>query len=247
MLSRLLMAVLVVVLLAAPGWAQKEQVTLENEGRAPAMSFLGGTGVFLTPTADVIGASRWAIGYHHLNRNVSWEHPEGHWRAGEADWDIPKVNFGIGDAVEVGVGFVMFDAPWGDKDEAVVHAKWRFLNDRDNQLRMAVGIWDIFDQIETRWYVAATKGFGGPRTVVDLTAGYIFGDEDPEGYRQIVGNSFFASVNWHALRTLDVLGEVTKDDFNYGVRWWPWERINVDAAIMDGGGWGVGLAYTGNF
>ena len=236
--TRVGVALLIVACLAVPAWAQKWG-KVDSSDQAPPMSIKGPTGVILTPNADVLGASRWAIGYHHEEREAGGGH--------DIDFDIPKLNFGIGDSIEVGAAFLLWDAPWDDGDEAIVHAKWRLLDDQENMLRFAVGIWDIFDQVETRWYVVATKGFGETRNIADLSVGYIFGDNDPEGYRQLEGDSVFASLNWHALPCLDLMGEVADDDFNYGIRWWPADRWNVDAAILDGGDWAVGAAYTGTF
>ena len=244
MLSRLLMAALVVVLLAAPVWAQEQQqVEYGAEGHAPAMSFLGPTGLIITPNADVIGANRWAVGYHYIGEDVAWTNIGGPWHSGTINFNLPKANIGIGNAIEVGATGYLVDFPWDDSEsKAIVNAKWRFLNDQKNQLRLAVGVMDIFDQVGINWYVAATKGFGTNRTIADLTVGYMFGDDD-----SLLENSVFASVNWHALRCLDVMGEVTDNDFNYGLRYWPWKSVNVDVAILDGGNFGAGVAYTGKF
>jgi hypothetical protein len=246
MLTRAVGAVLLVLLLAVPVSAQKwgKFGKIDEAAKAPAMSLMGPTGVILTPNADVLGPpSRWAVGYHHMEREVTVMREY----EADLDFDLPKVNFGIGDSVEVGATFVLVDTPFDDEDDTVIHAKWRLLDDLDDDLRFAVGVWDIFDQIETRWYVVASKGFGENRRVADLSVGYMFGDDDPHGYRQIVGDSVFASVTWHALSCLDVMGEVTEDDFNYGLRWWPMEEVNIDGFIMDGGDWAVGVAYTGEF
>ena len=202
---------------------------------APAPSILGPTGAILTPNTATVGDSRWNVGYHF------WTSKDG-----QTDIHTAKINVGLGPAAEVGVAFFNYDYPEYagmdyrlDDDEVIWSFKLRVWDETETDPGVAIGVIDVGDQIDLTAYLVVEKTFLRDTSLpITLTAGYGSGEAELK--------DFFGSGVFHVASTVDIVTELDHEDFNYGLRWWPWTDVNIDVgAVADE--FFAGIAYRGNF
>jgi hypothetical protein len=189
-----------------------------------------------------------------------------------ADSDVwaPKVNFGLGPNVEVGVAhfnvsgdgvsyldgsLAAFDHvgyPFDiDESETIINLKVKLAEEGPSNPGFAVGLIDLADQIDFKAYAVLGKTFFRNSTVpVTINVGAGSGDDQKWPEHHLVAlkslDGFFGSLTIHVTPNLQVMAEYDSEEDNYGVRWWPWRNVNIEGGIIDDDFF-AGAAYRGTF
>ncbi len=183
-----------------------------------SISWLGQSGLLLTPTADTLGgALRVSGAFHHITDTAS----------------VSSVTVGLPGGLEVGGLFYDFPAG-GRKGEFTGSAKWQ-LPFKPCGFDVAAGWWDVADKVDGSPYAIVSRQV----TLVNdlplrLHAGWgggIYGD------KIIGGGDLLLDQN------LAVMAEFDGRDLNGGIRWTLPPRFRVDAGYIRGE-MGVGASVT---
>ncbi len=255
-------ALLAVAVSAGP--VVQTQGPIRGYERPVAPSLLGPTGAIVTPTMDTVGDEKWQVGFHY------WQPDDEYWLDSdyeEMDADVwaPKVNFGLGPYVEVGVAYfnVSDDGltwPGGegppvpfnvDMDETIVNLKIKLAEEGPTNPGFAVGLIDLGDQIDFKAYAVLGKTFFRNSSVpITLNIGAGSGDDQKWSEDALVAlkslDGFFGSLTIHITPNLQVMAEYDSEEDNYAVRWWPWNGLSIEGGIIDDDFF-AGLAYRGSF
>ncbi len=212
-------------------------------GLAAAEPSLNGfTGLLATPTADALDDGAYNLG---LNSSEV------------EDWDDFSyyANFGLGDETEVGVLLFRTDednintsvAPQsvrGRRDETFLHIK-RALAEEDGGPRIAAGIFDLSDEIETTVYVVGSWEQG--RVVGQIEGREVRFVNLHAGFAAGLWDDFFAGAQLLFGPDVQVMGEFVEDDFNLGARFSPAPSFNVDFGFMDVEDLAINVSYNRDF
>ncbi|MGQ9731601.1 MAG: hypothetical protein ACUVX8_10060 [Candidatus Zipacnadales bacterium] len=216
-MTRLLAVVVSVLLIAVPILAQEE----ESEPITAAPTVLGSTGAVLTPTTDLPPVESFAVGYHWINDTFD---------------SAAKLNVVPIKKLEVGLAYL--DPAAGDMDEEVVfNAKYRLVEEDEDNPALMVGVWDIGDELDQTWYGVISKRFEGEVPIV-VNLGGASGD---------ALDGFFGSIKLELHEDVDVIGEYDSSELNFAVRIRPYTGVTIDLLTVDNRTdreFGVGAAYT---
>jgi hypothetical protein len=239
-LGRSALSVLILALLAAPATVHA------------APSFLGTTGLFATPTAEVAPRGAWSAGANYVSRDF---------RAGAASYAkgtvahsltltlLPRVEVAaVLNNWEGKLGAQRLDAgPSQDFDLAgyntdrMVAVHWQALRGEGGRPSVALGVRDLFgsDQPLRAQYAVASwtlTSFGADRPLT-VSAG--------AGTRHLGGP--FGGVAYQADRRATLVFEALRGQVNGGVRLTPFKNVQLDAAAMSFRSLGGGLSYRRKF
>ena len=215
MVRALFVAVTLVVVAITPCLAQ-------DDAAAPltgAPSILGPTGALITPTTQV-NTETYSLGFH--------------WLADTIDAAV-KLNVSPIEKLELGVTYIDPDGP--ASDETIFNAKFLVAPEDDDSPAVAVGVWDLTDEIDQTWYGVVSKTIDG-EIPLTINLGGATGD---------ILDGFFGSIIAGLHEDVDVIGEYDSEEINFGVRFRPYEGINLDVYSVDNGvdrEFGLGAAYT---
>jgi hypothetical protein len=230
-------AVALIVLVAGACCAEGSYVSVwgaESTASQSTSSWYGNVGLIVTPTAYTPPASATAIGGHWIDRDP------------DATW-VATVNFGLTDDLEVGGAYV--ELP-NASSEAIVNLKYhlnvaKWLGE-PNLPEMAVGSFDVADQINRSIYMVFSKGFpvdsakaDSPR--INLHAGW--------GVSETSGGAldgFFGGVEFNALKYGLVQAEYDGDAFNVDFRYSLTPSVSLEIGLLDGDA-GGGATYRSQF
>ncbi len=231
------LAVALTCLIAAACCAQGSYVSVwgaEDQSQQSTSSWYGNVGLIVTPSAYTPPASAATIG--------------GHWvdRAPDATW-VANVNFGLTRDLEIGGAWI--EQPNADA-EVVVNAKYHVdaakLLGEANLPDMAVGVFDVADEINRSIYLVFSKSFrvdsskpDGAR--INLHAGWGVAEQDGGPL-----DGFFGGVEFRALKDALVQAEFDGDAFNADIRYNVTPAVSVEVGVLDGD-LGAGLTYRSQF
>jgi hypothetical protein len=205
-LRRMWFALLLAVAVATPA------------GAAP--SWLGYTGLLLTPTADALNSQQWNIGYHHVSDS----------------FNAAVVNFGIARGLEVGGVFYDPDSRFLD-EEFTAQVKYRVLPETATGVGLAVGWWDVLDQIDSTPYGVVSKRLtdvgGRPLRIHAGIGGGIL-------------DGFFAGADWPITNNILLMAEYDTEDLNFGARFGLAQGWRIDVGIVSEE-FGIGASYNASF
>jgi len=209
------------LLVATAAWGQYT----EPEAPTPVCpaSYLGPTGAILTPTATT-SERTWTAAYH-----------------GVVDtWDqMWALNVSLVNRFEVGVCNI---SPEGaGSDSLLINGKVVAVQEDAKTPALAIGVIDLSDKLDRAWYIAATKTFGD-NIPISLTLGAANGDTMLDG--------LFGSAAFRFVEKVDFLAEYDTENFNFGLRIFPYNRVTLDLSSLDTGAsreFGFGASYTHDF
>jgi hypothetical protein len=199
-----------------------------------ANSWIGSTGMVMTPTARTCAPQGIIGSYHWIDTDPD-------------SWDVWSVNVGITNNIEIGAS-KFSDAFGGTQSETVGNIKVnldmpRWTNNTEAP-EMAVGVFDFSDQLNRAYYVVLTKEIElkeeGTISNFRLNLGYADNEVDAGALDGIFGGIEFSPFD-HAL----VQAEYDGSDVNATVRYHPSEWMSLELASINGD-LGVGLnVHTG--
>lgn len=187
---------------------------------AAAPSWLGYTGLLITPTADALNTREWNIAYHHIS-DIS---------------NIAAVNFGLARGLEA--GGVYFDPQRRFADEEFTgQVKYRILPETASGVGLAVGWWDVFDQVDSTPYGVVSKRLSN------------IGGRPFRGHVGIGGgvlDGLFAGADWPITDNILLMGEYDTEDLNFGARIGLAQGFRIDVGIVSEE-FAIGGSYNANF
>lgn len=203
----------------------------------------GFTGQLTIPTASTMDQGTYNVGVN----------------SGELeDWDDFSyyANFGLGSQTEAGVLiFRSDDSSSGstvdsaaasvrsfDADETFLSLKRSLTAPDEDGPRIAAGVFDLTDEVETTVYLVASWEQG--RTVGMVEGRELHFLDVHAGFAAGMFEDFFAGVNLRFGPNLTIMGEWIMDDINLAARFSPFENINVDAGLLDVEDLAVNVSYT---
>lgn len=226
------------------GYSIWEKPTGETE---PVISWYGQTGLVLIPSALVGPAASIQAGAHWVNTN---------WIVGAEKEDLWLYagTVSLTDDLEVGAarlrhvpvvrsGAARFD------NATVLNAKYRVplgkLAGLAKAPDVAIGVWDITDDLNRGYYVVASKALhtrdvGGP---ADLTVTVGLGNNEAD---EGTMDGFFAGLEMAPAPMFRLQAEYDAENFNAALRFFPTRSLSLDFATIDGD-LGVGASVRFGF
>lgn len=183
-----------------------------------APSFLGTSGLILTPDDSVLGVSDFSAGYHDL------------------DWaTVIGVNVGVAQNLELGIARLDSD---GADEDTMLNAKYRLLAETATAPSVVIGVVDsdFYGVVGKNLTPMATGITGEP--VMPLRGFVGIGSGDYDGV--------FAGVDWAITQKAKIIAEYIAEDsvFNVGARLAITDSLTFDAAMIDGDDFAFGISYT---
>jgi len=198
-------------------------------------SLLGFSGLLETPTAETLGKSDYNFGINSTEAQ---------------DWDDYSyyVNFGLSDGLEAGImlwrpdqGALNTESFRRGGDETFLHIKKSLVLEGAGNPDVAVGVFDLTDEVETTVYGVATWAQG--RSVgtfegrdlhfLNLHAGFAAGQ---------LQDVFIGAELLFGTR-VRIMGEWLDGSVNVGARFRPLADINVDVGLLDGDDFALNVSY----
>jgi hypothetical protein len=239
------MVAVIVALMCAVGVASAQTVGVldwgqEHPENLPTASWLGSTGLILTPSATIGDAVKLSGGYHRVDGDVQ-------------DLTAYNANLAISANIEVGVARltnVTIPAALGDEfgDETVFNAKAAL--DLANWFKVfggpdvAVGVWDASDKVNRAIYVVASKKFNlvSVGLLSDFTAHVGFGDTE-QNYGALDG--LFGGIEMAVMSGALLQVEYDAQDINAALHYYPTPQLSLDLGVLDGDlGFGASFRTT---
>jgi hypothetical protein len=223
-MRKVIVGVFLLALAAVPAFAQTDATPVKapvTEARTP--NFLGATGLLFAPSA-----------YVQSDRDASV-----YFNGGNGLIDGGAVA-GIGNRFEVGVTGFHIE---GGETNALVNAKFNFLQEKKSMPAISAGIIDGFNALrgDHSWYVVAskyfTRGDTDQRFSLKGHLGYGGGLFDDE---------IFAGAELFFDRNLSAMAEFVNDDFNIGARY-TYRGFTGTVGLFDFDRIGGGVSYTAHF
>lgn len=197
-------------------------------------SWIGSTGMVLTPTARTCAPQGVIGSFHWVNTDPD-------------SWDIWSVNIGITSNIEVGAARFN-DAFGGGQSEIVANVKVnldmpRWTNNPEAP-ELAVGVFDVGDKLDRAYYVVLSKEVElkeeGTISNLRLNLGYADNATDSGALDGIFGGIEFSPFA-HAL----VQAEYDAKNINAAFRYHPSDWLSLELGSLDGD-LGVGVnVHTG--
>ena len=193
---------------------------------AAAPSFFGYTGLLLVPSADVLEMSEWNAAA------FTTELTDGQ--------DLLAVGIGLPAGLEAGLLRV---DPEGGSAETLLHAKYRVQPLLVGGGSLAVGLFDITDEIDSNAYAVFSKRLApdtivGTQRLLDPRLHFGLGSGG-----QLDG--IFAGVSAVAVERITLMAEYDSDNINFGARLAIAPKIQVHAGWLgDDSDFAVGLSFN---
>jgi hypothetical protein len=217
----LVLAACLALVFAVPALAQDTAATAPC---TTAPSVIGPTGAIITPTTDLPPLDGYNVGYHWLNDTLDTS---------------AKLNAAPIDKLEIG-------GTWYDPADPTLdshflfNGKYRLVEEDENSPAVAVGVWDLGDEVDQTWYGVVSKRFDG-EVPVTINLGGASGD---------LLDGLFGSVKLELHEGIDVIGEYDSSELNFALRCRPYEGLTIDLMTVDNRvdrEFGVGVSYCGTW
>lgn len=221
MVRALLVAVAILAVSVAPAVAQFDDVT---ETALGSPSILGPTGALVTPTTTV-NDELYSIGYHWVNDTLD---------------AAVKLNASPIEKLEVGIMHFQTAGLFGT-DETIFQAKYRLVDEDDDNPALTIGVWDFTDEVDITWYGVVSKTIDG-EVPITINVGGASGD--------VVLDGIFGSVILGIHEDVDVIAEYDTSEVNFGLRISPYDGLVIDVCSVDNRvdrELGLGASYTTDF
>lgn len=209
-MKRTILAAALLLLTAAPVYA------------APSIN--GSTGLINTPTADVLQAGQFSLGYHHLQEG-----------------GVGTFNLNLAKNLELGVAGFRYDSDVNKDNETLFNLKYALLPETVLTPGLAIGIEDIGDDDQRTHYIAASKalpfGFRIHAGIGDGRYDGVFAalEKTINPVSVLTGNNVFPATT--------LIAEWDGDHMNYGARMAIVPGLKLDAGWRHSETY-VGLSFT---
>ncbi|HML34105.1 YjbH domain-containing protein [Sporomusa sphaeroides] len=209
-MKKTILAAAVVLLAAAPAYA------------APSIN--GSTGLINTPTADVLQAGQFSLGYYHLKEG-----------------GVGTLNLNLAKNLELGVAGFRYDSDSGRDNDTLFNLKYGLLSETVLTPGLAVGVEDIGNDDKRTHYAAASKGLPlGFRIHAGVGDGRYDGvfaaiEKTISPVGALTGNNIFPATT--------LIAEWDGDRMNYGARMSIVPGLKIDAGWRHSETY-IGLSYT---
>jgi hypothetical protein len=184
-----------------------------------APSFLGMTGLLNTPTADALDTREWNVAFHHISDNAN----------------IAAGNVALAAGLEAGV--VWFDPNRGSDERFTAQAKYRLIPETPTGVGLAVGWWDVADEIDSSPYGVISKR---------LTNVGGFPLRGHLGLGGGIYDGIFAGVDLPLAENVLLMVEYDSEDVNAGIRLGLARGFRIDAGFVSEE-FGIGGSYNTRF
>jgi len=224
-------------LVTLSAWAGPSVVSIWGEEAGVGQmtsSWFGSTGLIATPTAAALPPGSATIAAHWVDSQPD-------------DTTVVTVNFGLVKDLEVGGTWMQ----WGD-DESEVTANIKYRLDVGKWLgvpdmpEMAVGVWDLPNQVNRAWYVVLSKSV--PVDPTQVTGAQIqlhlgWGQSKVNGGML---DGVFGGVEFSAFKFGLLQAEYDGDKFNAAFRYNLTKELSLDVGLVDER-LGAGASYRTKF
>lgn len=195
-----------------------------------AQSYLGYSGLLLTPTTEVLSERQLSIGGYYLD-------------AEEGDYAISLAGtVGLLPGLEAGVN--VLDVKDGESDTQI-NAKYELLKESQTVPSVAVGVTGLgSDWYDECVYLVAGKSFNAPAQAAFWAPRVYFGVGS-----DVPVDGLFVGVSAAVADRLTLMAEYDSEDVNVGVRFAVSDKVRLHGGIF-GGDWanfGVGLSFYSAF
>lgn len=194
----------------------------------PHPSFNGYTGLFYTPTAEVLPPDTWAAGVFSVDLDAVFP-------------DRYCFNYGFPSNLELNV--VKYIPDSGER-ETVISGKYQIFPETPGRAALSVGVFDITKELQTTVYIVASRTLGGP---FEVKKRRVF---ETIGHIGIAGGEvggIFAGVEFVLGPAFRMIGEYDTRDFNLGARILIDDQVALTGAIFDFDRLGIGISYKKTF
>lgn len=191
-------------------------------------SFNGYTGLFYTPTAEVLPPNSWSAGAFSVDLDTVFP-------------DRYCFSYGFPGNLELNV--VKYVPDKGEK-ETVISGKYQIFPETVGRAALAVGVSDITKEIQTTVYIVASRTLGGP---FELKKHRIF---ETIGHIGIAGGGLegiFAGIEFVLGPSFRVIGEYDTKDFNLGARILINDQVALTGGVFDFDKLGIGISLKKAF
>ncbi|MFW5867058.1 MAG: hypothetical protein ACOCX2_04535 [Armatimonadota bacterium] len=203
---RISTAALLTAALLLTGTAVMAQDTVNN-------TWTGMTGLVISPTADTAPGGEFIGSFNYIDTD------------GDST-DIWSAIFGLTENFELGVANI--DA--GGSSETIGNLKYNFdlskLVDSPTPAQLAVGVWDLGDEIDQAWYVVASNDFSNERD-----ARWSLGIAGSDGG---ILDGLFGGVEFGVTERGIVQIDYDSDNLNAAYRHGISDRFGVGVGVIDG-------------
>lgn len=187
---------------------------------AAAPNWLGQTGLLRTPTADALNSGDWNASFHYITDVAS----------------VAAANVGLARGLEV--GGVWYDQQNRRFSRFAASAKYRLISETPKGVGVAVGWWDVSNQVNSTLYGVVSK------TLTQVSGHPLRGHIGYGG--GVYRNNVFAGADLPLVPNLLAMLEYDGSDFNGGVRWGLPSGIRVDAGFVRQQ-LGIGASFNARF
>ncbi len=207
-------------------------------GSYATASYLGQTGLIVTPTAMIQPELKGAIFYHKLQAQPRRQDLYG------ATVGLPlDLEFSVLRVVNLEPLTAEEPDTW--RQETLLNAKWQVPLGQvvGNPLapKLAVGVFDVSNLANRTWYGAISRSFSllqDESTMITLHLGFGKADHGEDARLDGVFGGFDAQIS----KQLVLQAEYDAKDLNGGVRWYPIPSLSLDGSVIGGNfGWGATL------
>jgi len=201
-------------------------VVLAGNALAATASMGGYSGLISIPTTDILSTNKATVGYQRVDNG-----------------DKVLFNYGVEDAIELGLTGYWYEAGQIDESDLNLNAKLRFMNETSNQPAVALGL------MGEDLYVVASQNlnYNGIRGHVGV------GNGDLDG----VFAGFSKTLNPVTISTSSqsqfqvpittLMAEYAAQDFNIGARFKFNSKFNFNIALEDLSELSAGLSFNSRF
>jgi hypothetical protein len=191
-------------------------------------SFNGYTGLFYTPTAEVLAPNSWSAGAYSVELDETFP-------------DRYCFSYGAGGNLEINL---LKLAPENGEKETIISGKYQIFPESKGRAAISVGAIDVTKEIETTVYIVASRTLTG---TFEVKKRRIF---ETIGHIGIAGggmDGIFSGIEFVLGPSLRVIGEYDTKDFNIGGRIIINDQLAITGAVFDFDKFGLGVSFTKAF
>ncbi|MGC8843882.1 MAG: hypothetical protein ACP5QS_08070 [bacterium] len=188
-------------------------------------SFNGYTGLFYTPTAEVLAPNSWSAGAYSVELD-------------EVFPDRYCFSFGFPGNMELNL---LKLAPDSGEKETIISGKYQIFPESKGQAALSVGAIDITKETETTVYLVASRTLTG---AFEVKKRRIF---ETIGHIGIAGggmDGIFAGIEFVLAPSLRLIGEYDTRHFNIGGRIIINDQVAITGAVFDFNKFGMGVSFS---
>lgn len=196
-------------------------------------SWVGSTGLIMTPTATVAKTAGAIVSYHYVDGDPN-------------SGNVFNANVGLPGGFEIGAAW-LDDGYSGADDEGIINLKYSVPLDKFTggleAPAVAIGAWDITNEINRSYYIVLSTDIATGKdtefSAVRLSLGFADSDVETDRMDGIFGGVELVPFQWWLAKA-----EYDGEDLNASLAYQASDWASVEVGTL-GGDWGVGInAWT---